>query len=90
MELVDVKLQLPKDIIKAVETPDNQLEKMLWEKIVLELYREETISFGKACELLGITKWEFTDLLREKDVPLAYNEDDLENDLKTLKDLSLW
>jgi predicted HTH domain antitoxin len=64
MEMIDVKLQLPKEIIKAVEAPDTQLETVLWQKIVLALYREETISFGKAAELLGMTKWDFTDLLR--------------------------
>jgi len=41
-------------------------------------------TFGKASELLGVTKWEFTDLLNEKDVPLSYDEDDLEEDLRTL------
>jgi len=56
----------------------------------LELYREEAISFGKACELLGLSKWEFTDLLREKDVPLPYNEVDLEEDLDALRNLRLW
>jgi predicted HTH domain antitoxin len=90
MEMIDVKLQLPKEIVKAVETPHLQLETALWQKIVLELYREETISLGKASELLGITKWEFTDLLREKDIPLSYDEDDLEEDLKALKNLALW
>lgn len=88
--MIDVKLQLPSDLVKAVEAPDNQLENALWQKIVLELYREERISFGKASELLGVTKWEFTDLLREKDVPLSYNEDDLEEDVQAIKDLDLW
>jgi predicted HTH domain antitoxin len=90
MEMVDIRLQLPKEVVKAVEVPDTLLEQTLWQKIVLELYREETISFGKACELLGLTKWEFTDLLREKDVPLSYSEDDLEDDLQALKNLNLW
>jgi len=90
MEMIDIKLQLPKDLVKVVDAPNNQLENALWQKIVLELYREERISFGKASELLGITKWEFTDLLREKAVPLAYDEDDLEDDLNTLKDMDLW
>ena len=90
MEMIDIKLQLPKDLVKAVEAPDIQLEQVLWQKIVLELYREATISFGKACELLGITKWEFTDLLKEKEVPLPYDEDDLEEDLQALQDLKLW
>jgi len=90
MEMIDIKLQLPKEIIKAVETPDTKLETALWQKIVLALYREETISFGKAAELLGMTKWDFTDLLKEKDVPLPYDEEDLDEDLKALKDLALW
>jgi predicted HTH domain antitoxin len=90
MEMVNVKLQLPKNLIKAVEAPNLQLETALWQKIVLELYREETVSFGKAAELLGVTKWEFTDLLRNKNVPLPYDEDDLEEDLQALKDVGLW
>jgi len=90
MEMVDIRLQFPKDLLKAVAIPYDQLENKLWEKIVLELYREEAISFGKACELLGLTKWEFTDLLREKDVPLPYNEVDLEEDLDALRNLRLW
>lgn len=89
MEMVDVKLQLPKNLIKVVEAPNLQLETALWQKIVLELYREETISLGKAAELLGITKWEFTDLLRDKNVPLPYDEDDLEENLQTLTGMSL-
>jgi len=88
--MVDVTLQLPKDLLKAIATPETKLETALWQKIVLELYREERISIGKACELLGITKWDFTDLLREKNVPLAYDEDDLEEDLQALKNMSLW
>jgi len=90
MEMIDIKLQLPKEIVKAVKAPDIQLEIALWQKIVLALYREETISFGKAAELLGMTKWDFTDLLKEKDVPLPYDEEDLDEDLKALKDLALW
>ncbi len=86
MEMVDVTLQLPKDLLKAIATPETKLETALWQKIVLELYREERISFGKACELLGITKWDFTDLLREKNVPLAYDEGDLEEDLQALNE----
>ena len=86
MEMIDVKLQLPKEIAKAVEAPDTQLETALWQKIVLELYREETISCGKAAELLGINQWDFTDLLKEKDIPLPYDDDDLnERVFKRLK-----
>ena len=88
--MLDIRLRLPKEIVNAMVKPDTQLEQTLKEKIVLELYREETVSFGKACELLGITKWEFTDLLREKNFALAYNEDDLQDDLQTLKDIKLW
>jgi len=90
MEMVDIKLQLPKDLINVVATPNTQLETALWQKIVLELYREETISFGKAAELFGMTKWDFTDLLKEKNIPLSCDEDDLEEDLQTLKDADLW
>ena len=90
METVDVKLQLPKKLLRAVEVQEGDLQRAVWEKIVLELYREEAISFGKAAELLGISKWELTDLLRQKNVPLPYNEQDLEEDLKDLKDLDLW
>lgn len=90
MEMVEVKVRLPKELVKLVKKPDTALEQTLWQKIVLELYREEAISFGKASELLGLTKWEFADVVKEKNIPLAYREDDLEEDLQILKDLHLW
>jgi len=66
MEIVGHQIAVTKVLLKTVKTPNIQLEKMLWEKIVLELYREEGVFSGKVCELVGITKWDFAELLREK------------------------
>ena len=63
MEPITVKLELPREIISTLETPEELLQSRLKELIALELFREERISCGKGAELLGITKSGFIQLL---------------------------
>lgn len=63
MSTVTVTLSLPRDLLGTLEVPETQLEPRLRELIALELFREGRISSGKGAELLGISKWEFVQLL---------------------------
>ena len=49
-----VALELPRDLLGALEVPQTQLEARLRELIALELFREGRISSGKGAELLGM------------------------------------
>ena len=62
-ETLTVALQVPRDLLGALDIPQIQLEPRLRELIALELFREGRISSGKGAELLGISKLAFIQLL---------------------------
>lgn len=64
-----VSLQLPRDLLGALDIPESQLAPQILELVALELFRQERISTGKAAELLGISKWEFIQLLAQQKIP---------------------
>ncbi len=63
MQTLTVTMDLPRDLLGALDTPLTRLEARLRELIALELFREGRISSGKGAELLGISKIEFANLL---------------------------
>lgn len=69
MSNITVSLQLPRDLLGALNIPEAQLGTEILELLALELFRQERISTGKAAELLGISKWEFVQLLAEHRIP---------------------
>lgn len=48
----------------------------------LERYHTGEISLGKFSEILGITKWDALNLLKEKNMMFNYSEEELEEDMK--------
>ena len=65
MSTLTVALELPRDLLGALEVPQTQIEAHLRELIALELFREGRISSGKGAELLGISKLAFVQLLSQ-------------------------
>lgn len=63
MTMLTVALELPRDLLSALEVPQAQIEARLCELIALELFREGRISSGKGAEMLGLSKLAFIQLL---------------------------
>ena len=80
-----VALDLPRDLLGALDVPQTEIEARLRELIALELFREGRISSGKGAELLGISKLAFIQLLSQHQIE-TFTEtlDELESDLETL------
>ena len=76
-----VTLSLPKEIESLLGKPIDRKVRVM---IVLQLYREGKISFGKAKELAEVDTWEMLNLLAKNDLYLDYSATDLEHDLITL------
>lgn len=68
MSTLTVSLDLPRDLLGALDVPEARLETRLRELIAVELFREGRISSGKGAELLGISKGEFIHLLLRQGV----------------------
>lgn len=79
-----VKVPIPKELKDIFNVGEDEIGKEALKSIAIELYREGKISMGKAAEIAGVSKIEMMGILREKEVPLQYSEEDLEEDLKAL------
>lgn len=84
---ITVELDLPRDLLRALQVAEHELGPVLKRLIALGLFREERISSGKAAELLDLSKAEFIDLLDRHGV--AYfrgTPEELEARMDTLRD----
>ena len=94
--------RLPDDMVKEIERiahiekldKSSVIRRLLdraipeWKlEYALKLYQNGEISIGKAAELSSINIWEFMEKLSNYKIPLNYSLEDLENDLKVIKDL---
>ncbi len=63
MSAVKIQVELPSDLIVALNIEPSELGRRAREWILLELFHEGVISAGKAAEVLGTTKAGFMQLL---------------------------
>lgn len=86
MSTVTIALDLPRDLLGALDVPRTQLETRLRELIAIELFREGRISSGKGAELLGISKLDFIDLLARHDLTyFTESPEELASDVASLE-----
>lgn len=78
-------LEIPPDLAEAIRLPFEERVVRLRRELALRLYEKELLSFGKARELAGMSKWEFHFLLGEEGILRRYDLEELEKDLKTLE-----
>jgi predicted HTH domain antitoxin len=71
-----------------VKLPDEEVEKRIKVELALRLYEKGILSFGQARRLAGLSKWEFIELLAEEGSGIHYDEEELENDLKVVEEIS--
>ena len=64
-----VEIELPRDLLTALDIPEAELSRRAQEWVVLELFQEGEISSGKAGEILGLSKSRFLGLLHERRLP---------------------
>lgn len=69
MAPLKVEIELPRDLLAALDIPESDLGRRAKEWIVLELFQEGEISAGKAGEILGLSKSRFLDLLASHRLP---------------------
>jgi predicted HTH domain antitoxin len=69
METFKVEVELPQELLIGLNVPPTELTHKVREWLVLELFREGSISAGKSAELLAMTKAQFIDLLDRHDIP---------------------
>ena len=86
--MAQLSIEISDDLIQAIKLPAEEASTRLRRELALRLYEKGLLSFGKARELAGMTRWAFHDLLGEEGITRRYDVEEFEEDLKTLEDLS--
>jgi predicted HTH domain antitoxin len=58
-----------------------EVEPRLRTELAIALYAQGILSFGKASELAGVTRYVFADLIGRREIPRHYSGDELAQDL---------
>lgn len=82
-----IHIEVPDELAKAMRLPKREIPARLIKELAIVLYAKELLTFGKARQLAGLTRWEFHDLLGEESVLRRYDVEELEEDIKTLENL---
>lgn len=79
MRTVDV--EYPDEALSSGLTED-QIKALAREALYVKLYEQGAISSGRAAQLLGMTRWEFLDLLGRYGVSYLDDSGDLEEEAR--------
>jgi predicted HTH domain antitoxin len=79
---MELTIKIPEHISKSLKLPPKDREKYLLSQLSLLLYKEGVLSFGKARQLGGFSKWEFHEELGKRAMDRHYDLDNLNEDLK--------
>ena len=78
-----VSIDIPREVLHAARMTPADLRT----ELAVSLFQQGKLSFGKARELAGMSFWTFQQLLGSRGIPVHYEVEELEADLKTLKEL---
>jgi predicted HTH domain antitoxin len=77
-----LQLHIPESVAQAIRMPAKQIEDDLLIELAIALYAQEALSFGKARELSGLSKYEFGRLLGKRQIERHYGPEELDDDLR--------
>ena len=78
--MTEVQLSIPDEIVQTLHLK-NPLEKEIIESFAISLYEQVRISSGEAALLTGLSRREWEDLLRSRNVMRSYFFEDVRIDL---------
>jgi predicted HTH domain antitoxin len=83
--MTTITLELPDDLLALSGFRADNLSHDALKMIVLELYREDIVSLGKAAQLSGLTIDGFMEFASSRKVPLHYGDAELSEDRVSLQ-----
>ena len=82
MKTYQIKLNIPRDLILGMKISEDQILSKIKEEIAVSFYHKKYLSFGKERELAGLSRQNFSNLLKEFDVHRHYEKEDLKEDIE--------
>lgn len=79
---MSLHLEIPESVASSLKLPTPEPEPRLLRELAVALYAESILSFGKACELAGSSRYTFGELIASRGILRHYTDDDLMLDLE--------
>lgn len=75
-----ITVQIPESIAKSLRVPEGEAEQRVREELAAALYARGLLSFGKASELAGVSRFAFADVVAHRGIFRHYGEEQLNED----------
>jgi len=86
MNTQTISIELPSDILLALNATEAELKQNIKTSLAIRLYRKEKLTLGKAAQLAGLSRFQFETLLSDNEVPISnLTLSDVLDDMKKLK-----
>lgn len=87
MKNVHIEFDLPIILASQIGIRPENACREIRRMIALFIYEHRYVSLGKACEIGGMSQWEFAEMNRQLGIPIGYSEEDLKEDLERLSNV---
>jgi predicted HTH domain antitoxin len=77
-----ITLQIPDSIARSLRIPEAEAEERLRQELAAALYANGLLSFGKASELAGLSRFAFSSILGQRHIARHYAEDEMNEDTR--------
>jgi len=71
MNTQPITIDLPSDILLALNETEAELKQGIKTSLAMRLYRLQKLTIGKASQLSGLSRFEFETLLSENEIPIS-------------------
>ena len=77
---MNLTLHISDSVARSLRIPEAEAEERLRRELAAALYASDLLSFGKASELAGLSRFDFADVLAQRGIARHYGEDELNDD----------
>lgn len=86
MNTQSITIDIPSDILLALNETETEFKKGIKITLAIRLYRLQKLTLGKAAQLCGLSRFEFEKILSENEVPISnLTIEDVMTDIQKLK-----
>jgi len=78
-----MSLAIPQDLLQTTRMSETEFK----QEIAVMLFEKDKLTLGQAGRFAGMSQLQFQHLLSSRQIPVHYDIDDFEEDLRTLKEL---
>lgn len=71
MNTQTISIDLPSDILIALNETEAELKKRIKTSLAMRLYKLQKLTIGKAAQLSGLSRFEFETLLAENEISIS-------------------